>query len=175
MSDSVIKAFLDAQQTEAMELAQASDILELRPFSENQSQQYIATFHAKGMAQGRDGEIREVDRFDVGIRLPDDYLRRVDVAEVLTYLGPYRPFHPNIKAPYICLHLKPGMGLVDLLFICFELWTWKLYYTGDEGLNHEASQWARNQPAGRFPIDTRPLKRRTLQIEVQPAGKEAGQ
>jgi len=172
MVDNVFESFLIDQHDEAMALVDSSDLLDLKAIDDSR-RLYIATFHAKGLTADRNGEVGEVDRVDIGIRLPEDYLRRVETAEVLTYLGPYQPWHPNIRPPYICLHLTPGMPLVDLLYACFELWTWNLYYTGDEGLNHAASQWARNQDPGRFPIDTRPLKRRNLQIEVQPVGGEA--
>jgi hypothetical protein len=56
---------------------------------------------------------------------------------------------------------------VDILYACYEIWTWNLYATGDEGLNHAASQWSRQQNRSRFPIDRRPLKRRPGQAAMK--------
>jgi len=55
--------------------------------------------------------------------------------------------------------LRPGLGLVDLLIVAYELFTWRLYYVGDNGLDPEASAWARRQAPNRFPADPRPLRR----------------
>jgi len=128
---------------------------------------YIASFHARGLVQSGDGRILQADRCDVGITFPDDWLRRALAIEVLTYLGPHPcPWHPNFRRNAICVHLTPGMGLVDLCYVVFELWTYNLFYTGDEGLNHAASQWVRRQDPSTFPTDRRPLKRRRLAINV---------
>ena len=53
------------------------------------------------------------------------------------------------------------MTLVEIVYGLFDLLTWRIYSTRDEGLNHAAAQWAGNQPPERFPVDRRPLKRRT--------------
>ena len=172
MQDRILEAFLKRQHEEGMALARASDLLELEPL-DKPAQHYIARFHARGLMQNDRGEVIETDRFDVGISMPDDYLRRVDGYQILTYLGPaLRPWHPNIMGPFICVHLTPGMALVDLLHTLYDLWRWSLYYTGDEGLNHDASQWARRQQPGRFPIDRRPLKRRPIDLDVEPFEEE---
>lgn len=168
MQDKVFEAFLNKQSEEGLALAEASDLLDLVPLDGPPPQHYLACFYAKGLALNESDEVVEVDHCNVGIWLPDDYLRQVNVAQVLTYLGPAaRPFHPNIRPPFICVHLVPGTSLADLLYTCFELWNWNLYATGDEGLNHAASQWARNQETSRFPIDRRPLKRRTLDLRME--------
>jgi hypothetical protein len=60
------------------------------------------------------------------------------------------------------MHLAPGTGLVDILYALHSLWTYNLVATGDEGLNHAASQWYRQQDRKRFPVDRRPLKRRGI-------------
>ena len=97
------------------------------------------------------GQIVEFEKFMVGIWFPEDYLRRVNIPQVLTYLGPHpEPWHPNIRPPFLCAHIEPGTALVDILYACHEIWTWNLFATGDEGLNHAASQWSRKQAA--FPI-----------------------
>jgi hypothetical protein len=60
------------------------------------------------------------------------------------------------------------MPLVDLLYQVYEILTYqKLTPREDDALNKEACHWARaNQK--RFPIDRRPLKRRSLALEVEP-------
>jgi hypothetical protein len=167
MNDRIFESFLESQYAQGVALARSSDILELVPVDGTPPRRYIAGFRARGLALNPAGEVVEFDRFDVGIWLPDDYLRRAEAPQVLTYLGPSpRPFHPNIRPPFICVHLRPGTPLVDLLYSCFELWTYNLYATHDEGLNHAAAQWARNQPPGRFPVDGRSLKRRPLSLQI---------
>jgi len=174
MMDAVLNGFLERQFEEARALARDSDLLELVPIDGPPPQHYIASYRAKGLALGPDGQVVEAGRCDVGIWLPSDYLRRVEPAQVFTYLGPEpSPWHPNIRPPYICLHLRPGTPLVEILYSCYEIWTWFLYGTADEGLNHAAAQWARSQDPGRFPIDRRPLKRRELRLGVETATREA--
>lgn len=161
MSDPILNAFLAAQHAESLALAGASDLLRLTPAQERAPDRYIAEFCCAGLVRGTGGEITERSLWAFGIRFPEDYLRRVPQSpEVVTYLGPEScPFHPNIRAPFVCVDIRAGMPLVEILYALWELLTWRLYSTCDEGLNHEASQWARRQEPGRFPIDPRPLKR----------------
>lgn len=166
-ADKIRQSFLQHQYEDAMSLAADSDILELLPVAGTPPDRYIARFRAKGLVRTDKGNIVEADRLDVGIWLPEEYQRRADSAQVFTYIGPHRaPWHPNIRPPFICLHLTPGMALVDLLYSCFELWTWNIFATGDDGLNGAASQWARHQSPDRFPTDSRPLRRRTLNLNI---------
>ncbi|HUW58244.1 MAG TPA: hypothetical protein VMZ92_16525 [Planctomycetota bacterium] len=165
--DRVLGLFLKSQYDSAMKLAAESDILTLHPLDGPPPQHYIASFRARGLAQDRDGNIVPSDRCDVGIWLSRKYLSEPAAGEVLTYLGPHpNPWHPNFRRGAICVHLTPGMALVDILYTLFEMWTYKLYYTGDEGLNHAASQWMRREDRSMFPTDARPLKRRSFEIDV---------
>ncbi len=163
MLDEVYEAFLRRQLEEGMALADSSDVLTLTPLSGSEPpERYLANFEGRrGLVRDGRGRIVECDKFMVGIWFPEDYLRSVRIPQVLTYLGPQEPWHPNIRPPFMCVHIEPGMGLVDILYACHEIWTWNLYATGDEGLNHGASQWSRQQERSRFPIDRRPLKRRS--------------
>lgn len=167
MGDKIRDGFLEQQFLEATALADASDCLELSPLDGQPPERYIAQFSAQGLVRAPQGEVEEHGQFHVGLWMPGDYLRRVDAARVLTYLGPSPwPWHPNIRPPFICVHLRPATPLVDLLYTCFELWTWTLFYTGDGGLNPEAASWALSRPEGTFPVDRRPLKRRKLGLRV---------
>ncbi len=171
MQDKILNSFLERQAEEGMALQEQSDILQLLTLDGPPApQHYLARFKAKGLVKNRRGRVEEANGCAIAIWLPDDYLRHADPAQILTYVGPHRhPFHPNISPPCICVHIRPGTPLVDLLYICYELWTWRLFATGDEGLNHAASQWARAQDPSRFPVDRRPLKRRRLAIQMSPA------
>ncbi len=157
--DTIFESFLAKQCEAGLALAADSDILALLPLGPPAPRQYLASYAARTFAQSRSGEIALVDRFDVTITFHDEYLRRPNPARVLTYEGPYRCFHPNVRGCGVCLKLHPGMGLVDLLIAAYDLFTWRLYYVGDNGLNGEASAWARRQDPSRFPTDPRPLRR----------------
>ncbi|KKM06265.1 hypothetical protein LCGC14_1745750, partial [marine sediment metagenome] len=154
VTDAILRAFLERQYELARQLEADSDILELHPVDAAPHQRYMARFKAKGLAQNEQGEIVEVMGCDAMIWMPDDYLRRVVLGQVLSYIGPHsRPFHPNIQGGAICVHLPPALALVEVLYTMYDLWTWHLKNTADEGLNHPAAQWARAQDPSRFPID----------------------
>jgi len=169
MTDVIYEVFLRKQLEEGMALAEASDILNLTPLPDSDPPcRFIAHFDGcRGLVRDERGEIVEFDKFRMGIWLPPDYLKRVSIPQVLTYLGPHSdPWHPNLRPPFACMDIVPGTSLVDLLYNCFELWNWSLFSTRDDGLNPAASQWARKQERSRFPIDRRPLKRRAVQIAL---------
>jgi hypothetical protein len=169
MSDQILSAWLKRQYEEGMALAEASDLLELLPEPERlPPRAYIAEFSCKGLLL-EEGHVVETDRFAVGIWFPEDYLRRADPFQVLTWLGPPNVFHPNIsdRAPIICVgHLSPGTGLVDIVYQLFEIVTFKkVTMKEDDALNPDACAWSRvNQH--RFPIDDRPLRKRVRRLQV---------
>ncbi len=169
MSDPIYTAFLQRQQEDGMALAAASDLLELFPLDGTPPERYVARFRCRGLVRTRAGAVVEADRFEVGIWFPSDYLRRAEPAEVLTWLGPMNVFHPNILGwpPAICVgRLVRGTPLVDLLYQCFDLITWrKVTMREDDALNRDACAWARDNRA-RFPVDQRPLKRRAIALDV---------
>ena len=169
MSDAILRSFLERQFEEGLELARASDLLVLSPLSGSPPNRYVATFHCKGLVRKPDGGIEEANRFNVGIWFPSDYLRRAEPAQVLTWMGPGRVFHPNISdvAPFICVgRLSPGTPLVDILYQVFEIVTYnKVTMREDDALNRAACVWARDNQH-RFPVDSRPLKRRKLDLQV---------
>lgn len=159
--DQILKSFLETQRAEGLQLAAESDLLDLVPVD---AQRYLAIFSCKGLVRDTNGDIREHSHFEVGIRFPDDYLRRVNPAMILTWLAPDEIWHPNIEAPFICLgSIAPGTPLVELLHRCFEIITLSnvTMHEGD-ALNRDACAWARRNRE-RFPIDPRPIKRRALE------------
>ena len=170
MSDPIYNAFLARQLEEGQRLAASSDLFTLEPLSgPGPAARFILEFRCKGLAREQ-GRVVEKNLWHIGVFFPENYLRAaVHVSEVLTYLGPVlEPWHPNIRAPFICMHLTPGASLVDITLGLYDLLTWNLFATGDEGLNHAAAQWSRHQDPRRLPVDRRPLKRRMVTLDVQP-------
>jgi len=155
--DAIAKLFLESQQREAMQLAAESDLLEVRALDLHRT---IATFRCRGLVCDASGEVREHDRFTLGVFLSENHLREVNPAEVLTWLEPREVWHPNIRPPFVCLgRIAPGTPLVDLLHRCFELISYEnVTMREDDALNRPACAWARRNRE-RFPIDSRPIKR----------------
>ena len=154
--DKILEHFLETQRRDALALAEASDLLELVPID---LQRYGAIFHCRGLVREASGEVREHDRFAVGIWLPETYLRDANPAQILTWLDPAEVWHPNIRPPYLCLgKITPGTPLVEILHRCFELITYQdVTMREDDALNGPACVWARRH-RDRFPIDGRPIK-----------------
>lgn len=174
--DRIFESFLKKQHDEGMALSLASDLLDLRPFEPRPSRAYLARFHCVGLVQTGPGQFEEANRFEVGIRFPDDYLRRAEPMEVLTWLGPRSVWHPNIsdRMPFICVgRLFPATSLVDLLYQIFEVITYvRVNPREDDCLNPVACAWARDN-ADRFPLDTRPLRRRQVAVARRPLREDA--
>jgi hypothetical protein len=175
--DKIHKSFLNRQLEEGLELAAASDIVDLLPLDGPPPQHYIADFHCRGLVRTESGEIRQWNHFAVGIYFPADYLRWVDPYATLRWLGPPTREHPttfvwhpniSVKAPIICVgRISPGMPLTDLLHQLYEIITYQNYTPVEsDSLNRECCAWARSN-ASLFPVDSRPLRRRTLNLEVE--------
>ncbi|NIN71007.1 MAG: hypothetical protein GTO46_03535 [Gemmatimonadetes bacterium] len=160
-ADTIFQAFLARQHSEGMALAESSDLLHLQPLGPLPAQHYLAQFRCRGLVRER-GSIGEADSFLVGVMFPEDYLRCRHSTAVVTMLEPNTVWHPNIRGPAVCLGRMPGgTTLVDILYQVFEIITYnKVTMREDDALNKEACSWTRNN-LDRFPIDTRPLKRRT--------------
>jgi ubiquitin-protein ligase len=168
-TDPIYQRFMESQFAEGMALADASDILRLHvpPMA---PPHFVAEYQCKGLVRTAQGEISEATGFQVGIWFPQDYLRRADGFEMLRVFTP-RIWHPNVSAdlPLICIgHLTPGTSLVDILYQVYDILTYQKYNPReDDCLNRGACSWAREREH-QFPIDGRPLKRRSLQLEVKP-------
>ena len=176
MSDRIFEIFLNRQLEEGLELAATSDIVDLLPVDGPPPQHYIADFHCRGLVRSKEGAIREWDRFTVGIYFPADYLRAVDPFSILRWFGPPTREHPDIfawhpnisnRAPFICVgKIAPGMSLTDLLHQLYEIISYQRYTPNEfDSLNKDWCSWTRTN-AGLFPIDSRPLKRRNIDLEI---------
>jgi hypothetical protein len=165
--DKILNLFLQTQRVEGAKLAAESDLLELSAIDD---QHYIATYTCKGLVRDAAGVVHEHDRFGVGIRFPGNYLRSVNPGEILTWRGPAEIWHPNIGVPFICLgSIVPGTPLVELLHRCFEVISYQnVTMREDDALNPPACAWARRN-RDRFPVDTRPIKRRPLPVDIEVA------
>jgi hypothetical protein len=167
MSDTILASFLARQYEEITELAAHSDVVEILQHGPVPPDHYILRFHCRGLIKTRAG-VAEADWFDVGLRFPEDYLRRVSVPEIVTWLWPPNTYHPNVLPPYVCLgRVRPGTALRDLVYQLYEIITYhKVVMREDDALNHEACAWAR-QHQEKFPLETRPLRRRALTLRVR--------
>ena len=170
MDDKVLEARLWSEHESLRSLASESDILDLR---EMDPQHVILQYRCKTLVIDQTGRVGEADRFDVGIWIAPDYLRVVNPAEVITWLGPMNVFHPNIRPPHCCIgHIDPGTPLLELAYRIYEVGTFQNVMPDErDSLNPEACAWARGR-LDRFPLETRPLKRRSAMPE--PAAMEAG-
>ena len=175
IADRVFANFLQKQYEEALALADASDRLELIPLGANHGppSRYVARYLCPTLIQAANGEVLQVEEFTVGICFPSDFLREVNPLRIVQWLHPEQCWHPNVQFPFLCLgRIEPGLPLVDILYQVFEIGTYRNYATHD-GLNAAACQWARNHQS-RFPLDTRPLKRRTREFQCESASRERG-
>jgi hypothetical protein len=166
--DKIYDNWLNAQHEHGVELSVSSDVVELVALAR---QLFVVRFHCKGLVQDVGGEVREGDLFEVGYRFADDYLRRVNPAEVVTWLRPGNVFHPNIMPPLCCLgSITPGTSLVELIYRTYEVISYQNVMPDERDALHPAAcNWARRHQ-GRFPLDDRPLKRRGSQVNVEVVG-----
>jgi hypothetical protein len=173
MNDPIFTSFLEEQYEEAMELARGSDLLDLDPIGPSPHRYYHARFRCKGLVSYSSGVV-EADDFRIGFCFPYHYLRGAEAPEVLRLISPIEVFHPNVLFPLICPgRFTTSTTLVDLLFQCYEILSFqKVTMDERDALNHAACAWSRENQ-GRFPIDTRPLRRRASPPALAPPKAEA--
>jgi hypothetical protein len=173
MPDAQLAGFIDKSIDSAVRFVAGSDRVKLIPEPGDLPQRYVLEFHCDGLVQNPDGKISVAHRFLVGVWFPDDYLRgKPNVFKVLTLLAPNTVFHPNAAPPFLCLgDMRQGTDLTSIICQSFEILTYQKFALQD-GLNPAACEWARNQPASRFPIDKRPLRTRAaIEIEAVERGR----
>jgi hypothetical protein len=168
--DNIFDLFLRQQLEEGIALAAQSDLLELHPLrrGDRPPQHYIARFRCNGFVE-ISGRISVANRWDVGIYFPNHYLQEANSFEVFSWLHPINIFHPNIQSPFVCVgarFMRPATKLVEILFQLHSIISYSKW-AAHSPLNETAAQWAReNQHL--FPADKRPLKRRTLDLQICP-------
>jgi hypothetical protein len=172
--DEILGSFLERQFEQIQDLAAHSDVVEILRHGPPPPDRYILRFHCKGLVRTAEG-IGQADHFDFGIHFPPDYLRRIEVAEVITMLWPPEIFHPNCRFPFICVgRMRPGTGIRDIAYQLYEMMTYnRVVMREDDALDHAACAWAR-QNQDRFPLEVRPLRRRDLTLRVRHAAAGDG-
>lgn len=174
--DKVLDSFLARQLEEATALSHESDIVDIIPAlaGAGPPRRYLVQLRCQGLVVQTGGEVVPEDLFAAEVRFPHDYLRRVESALVLAWVHPHNVWHPNIRAPFVCLHLTPGLALVDIAHELYELVTYqKLTPREDDALNPAACAWARRNQ-DRFPLERRPLRRRAAGGLTPPQGADGG-
>jgi hypothetical protein len=166
--DKIFDKWMDAQHEQGGALGESSDVVELIQLAR---QLFVVRFHCKGLVEESEGVVGEGELFEVGYRFADDYLRRVNPAEVVTWLRPGNVFHPNIMPPLCCLgSITPGTSLVELIYRTYEVISYQNVMPDErDALNAAACSWARKHQ-DRFPLDDRPLKRRGSKVRVEVLG-----
>lgn len=173
--DLIYQDWLHSNFEQGMALANSSDLLTLVPLGHEPFTRYAAWYTCRGLVRTGLSEPTVAERFGVFIQFPHDYLRRANWFEVLSWAMPETAFHPNIapagphNTSLICVgRVKPGELLCTLLERCHEVITFQNVNMFDgDALNRDACAWARNHQH-LFPIDPRPLRRRQLDLTIEP-------
>ena len=99
-NDRVFASFLECQWADAS--AFASDVVRIHGIGQSPPQHFVAEFHCNSVVRNSAGQIHEARRaYVAGIFFPDDYLRRAEVPQVITWLEPTSIYHPNIAPPFV--------------------------------------------------------------------------
>ena len=128
---------------------------------------YRLSFATCGLIR-RDGQFRECNQHVVAVRFLPDYLRRADRFEMLLLIEPRDAFHPNLRAPGICVQVYPGESLIEICESLHALFSWRLRnLREDDALNPTACGWGRVN-SDRLPLDDRPLFGRKHSFVLEP-------
>jgi len=127
---------------------------------------FLLTFRCCGLVkEGR--EVREAFRHVVALRFPPHYLETPRPEDVLAWIDSPDVFNPNVRCPFICMHLnsRPRPTPLTLAISLFELIGWVRINVADP-LNREAADWALANP-GRWPVERRPFGRKPIEMTVE--------
>ena len=166
--DPILKGWLECQQTEATQLVAASSVLKLFPGLGAPPREYLARYDCPTMVHEQATGVTQQTGFDVLIRFPLDYLRAVpNPAFVVALMSPDNAFHPNVRAPFICLgDIAPGTSLCEILYQVFEIMTFqRLTPNENDALNKDACAWVRNNME-RFPLGAAALRSRPVAFAI---------
>jgi hypothetical protein len=160
----ILRSWLDENAAEAHALANASDILDLQQLNLNR---FVADFSSCTLVRDPGGEPTETSGVRIGFFFDQDYLRKTDPQTLITVLKPTHMFHPNSIGPFMCIGaVAPGTPLTQLLYRAYEVFTYGNFTPNEkDSLNSEACCFARRNQS-RFPLESRPLKRRQNKIGV---------
>ena len=159
-NDEIMDSWLEAQVNDARQLNERSDVVSVLPLDR---QKYVVSFSCRGVVRSAAGEITQCDHFAVGIRFPEDYLRRFNPADTIYLMSPAGTFHPNVYQSAICVgNMVPGAGLVSLITQIHSILSYQHMNLNDP-LSSEAAVWAREH-LDLFPVDRRPLLRGRMSV-----------
>ncbi len=164
--DRILASWLRRQESDWQAFADQTDLVIIIPDdAESPCRRFVAQFMCKGLIRQLNGEIVEADHFVAGIYFGEDHLRQINPVQMVWMLTP-NVWHPNVYGPALCTgHLRPGVGLIDILYQIHSILTYQNLNLVDF-LNPQAADWARENMS-RFPIDSRPLKRRRFHMEIE--------
>jgi hypothetical protein len=171
MAVSIVDEFLTRTTQAGFKLAQESDVMTLSRVAIPGAGLFAASFAIRYLAQGPGREVVvALGPIEVMIHIGPEYLRQVNPLE-LVMIAQADFFHPNFRWPVLCLGgVRPGTPLPTLLRHVYEIITYQNFST-DDGLNPDACQRLRDEPAlldrlGRTPRLTR--RRLELDRELNP-------
>ena len=165
--DDVMIEFLRNSREEFVLRCQRGGLIEYGDLGTHVPWLWRLTFHTRGLARTEAGEVQTFDRHLVALRFLPDYLRQVNQFQTLALLEPRNAFHPNLREGAICLHLYPGMPLLEIAESLHALFSWRLRQLAEnDALNRDACAWGRVH-LDELPIDTRPLFGRPMVIQLE--------
>jgi len=165
--DEVMTDFLRNSRDEFLDRSSRGGLIESASLGLREPWLWRLTFHTHGLARDEAGEIHPVDRQVVAVRFLPDYLRQVNQFQTLALVEPRNAFHPNLAPPAICLHLYPGMPLIEIAESLHALLSWRLRQLAEnDALNPDACAWGRSH-LDELPLDTRPLFGRAVTFQLE--------
>ncbi len=168
--DAVTSDFLMESYRDLKQKATAGSLIEAASLAPTVPWLYRLSFRTRGLVRALDGEVQPIDRHVIALRFLPDYLRRADRFEMLRYLEPGSPYHPNV-CPHtgaICVEVYPGEPLLEIVHSLHDLLRWRLRQLAEQdALNRDACGYGRDMING--PLDDRPLfPRRVDRLELEP-------
>src|SRR5262245_2901480 len=165
--DEVMTEFLHNSRDEFLERCQRGGLIEYGNIGMRVPWLWRLTFLSRGLMRDETGDIHGVERHVVAVRFLPDYLRQVNQFQSIALLEPETAFHPNLAPPAICLHLYPGMPLVEIAEALHALFSWRLRQLAEnDALNRDACAWGRAH-LDELPLDNRPLLGRAMNIQLE--------
>ena len=165
--DDVMSEFLLNSRGEFVARCERGGLIEYADLGTRLPWLWRLTFRTRGLVRDEGGEVRQADRHTVALRFLPDYLRQVNQFQTLALLGPDNAFHPNLAPPAVCLHLYPGMPLLEIAEALHALFAWRLRQLAEnDALNRDACAWGRAH-LDELPIDARPLFGKALAIQLE--------
>ena len=165
--DDVMTEFLRNSRDEFVERCRRGGLIEYADLGTTVPWLWRLTFRTRGLGRDEAGQVQAIDRHVVALRFLPDYLRQVNQFQTLALLEPRNAFHPNLREGAICLHLYPGMPLIEIAENLHQLFSWRLRQLAEnDALNPDACAWGRGH-LDELPLDTRPLFGRAVTFQLE--------